>query len=417
MGTTSCPEASVNYKQCFGSADAVEQLSRPKLVDGAPVTGKNKKKWKVETKRKRNEMKQAQEKQPEFWSRQKGDVPTPPMRRAPAEHRGGMCPSNMALNHPAGPTLQEYATTGCPVEAGRQWTREEIELAIEQGPHDMDESAAAQFAAEAIDKEKKGLVRIVPWSELKNMPDHLFPKELKVSPIFAVTHKSRKWRAILDLAFTLRVFEREVQAVNDSSTKTAPRRAIDQIGSVLQRIVYCMATAPEGKKIYAAKWDVKDGFWRMSCEKGAEWNFAYVLPQEDGKPPKLVIPTSLQMGWLESPPYFGAASETARDVGEVYAQTAVGSLPRHKFEPYTKTKEEYKQLPQDAPTNDDFLFNLEVYVDDFIGLAVAESKAQLDHISRAAMHGLHDVSPPTMTTKKTQTLSRSCAAVTARGPW
>ena len=75
-----------------------------------------------------------------------------------------------------------------------------------------------------------------------------------------------------------------------------------------------MATAPEGKKIYAAKWDVKDGFGRMSCEKGAEWNFAYVLPQEEGKPPKLVIPTSLQMGWLESPPYFGAASETARDV-------------------------------------------------------------------------------------------------------
>lgn len=117
-------------------------------------------------------------------------------------------------------------------------------MAIEQGPHEMDESAAAQFVAEAVEKEKKCLVRSVPWSELKTLPDHLFPKELKVSPIFAVPHKFRKWRAILDLAFTLRVFEREVQAVNDSSTKTAPRGAIDQIGAVLQRIVYCMATTP-----------------------------------------------------------------------------------------------------------------------------------------------------------------------------
>jgi hypothetical protein len=27
-----------------------------------------------------------------------------------------------------------------------------------------------------------------------------------------------------------------------------------------------------------AKWDIKDGFWRMDCMEGEEWNFAYVLP-------------------------------------------------------------------------------------------------------------------------------------------
>jgi hypothetical protein len=27
-----------------------------------------------------------------------------------------------------------------------------------------------------------------------------------------------------------------------------------------------------------AKWDIKDGFWHMDCEKGEEYNFAYVLP-------------------------------------------------------------------------------------------------------------------------------------------
>ncbi len=41
-----------------------------------------------------------------------------------------------------------------------------------------------------------------------------------------------------------------------------------------------------------AKWDVKDGFWRMMCEDKEEWNFAYVLPQRKGEPIKLVMPTS-----------------------------------------------------------------------------------------------------------------------------
>jgi hypothetical protein len=50
-----------------------------------------------------------------------------------------------------------------------------------------------------------------------------------------------------------------------------------------------------------AKWDTKDGFWRLKCEEGEQWNFSYVLPQPEGCPFKLVIPTSLQMGWVESP--------------------------------------------------------------------------------------------------------------------
>ena len=84
-----------------------------------------------------------------------------------------------------------------------------------------------------------------------------------------------------------------------------------------------------------AKWDIKDGFWRCDVQKGEEWNFAHVLPQEEGKPAKLVIPFALQMGWLEAPPYFGAASETARDVGLAHIERPMKSLRRHKFLKYT----------------------------------------------------------------------------------
>jgi hypothetical protein len=64
------------------------------------------------------------------------------------------------------------------------------------------------------------------------------------------------------------------------------------------------AEADKNAKIFIAKWDIKDGFWHMDCAEREEWNFAYVLPQAEGKPTKLVVPTSLQMGWVESPPYF-----------------------------------------------------------------------------------------------------------------
>ena len=122
-----------------------------------------------------------------------------------------------------------------------------------------------------------------------------------------------------------------IQSVNDASVKTAPKGAIDQLGQSLDRIIHAMAQADEEDKVFMAKWDIKDGFWRLDCQDGEEWNFAYVLPQEDGKPVKLVVPTSLQMGWIESPPYFCAASETGRDVAQQYAEAPVGSLENHKF--------------------------------------------------------------------------------------
>ena len=54
--------------------------------------------------------------------------------------------------------------------------------------------------------------------------------------------------------------------------------------------------------------------------------FFYVLPQKPGMSMKLVVPTSLQMGWIGSPPYFCTVSETGRDVAEQYIEIPVGSL-------------------------------------------------------------------------------------------
>ena len=121
-------------------------------------------------------------------------------------------------------------------------------------------------------------------------------------------------------------------SVNNTTEKLAPKGAIDQIGECLSRIIHAFVEADPTAKVFMAKWDIKDGFWHMDCKEGEERNVAYILPQPEGEPIKLVIPTLLQMGWVELPPYFCAATETVRDISTKYINTEVGSLPTHKFE-------------------------------------------------------------------------------------
>ena len=308
------------------------------------------------------------------------------------EYRGGMCPQGLALEHPAAQLLTDWAKFGCPAMTGKEWTLEEMEAAIERGPHAsaVTPEAIEHFRQEVAEKVATGQARVVQWNEIKNNP----PNQLKISPIAAIPHKSKAFRSILDLSFRLRLKDGGVVlAVNDTSTKTAPQGAIDQIGHSLKRIIHAFSEAGDDEKIFMAKWDVKDGFWRLQCRDGEEWNFAYVLPQEEGKAIRLVVPTSLQMGWIESPPYFCAASETARDVVARYIETTVGSLPQHRFEQHTVATE---GIPS-AGTNGNgqgFKYVLEVYVDDFMSLVIpASSAAHLRHVANAVMKGIHDVFP------------------------
>ncbi len=300
-----------------------------------------------------------------------------------------MCPAGLALHHPAAELLTSYATLGCPTETGKPWTVEQMQAAITRGPHisALVPEAVAQLQEEVREKVANGQARVVLWDEIKGNP----PPQLKISPVAMIPHKSRQFRAILDLSFPVKLEDGSlVPSVNDSTTKTAPRGAIDQIGHSLQRIIHAFATADENDKIFMAKWDIKDGFWRLNCKTGEEWNFAYALPSEIGAPVQLVIPTSLQMGWIESPPYFCTAAETARDVAEQYLQVPIGDLPAHKFLSWTECDE---TTFTDNDTGS-LRFLLEVFMDDYIALTIPTSRSQLQHSSNAVMYGIHDVFPP-----------------------
>ena len=64
----------------------------------------------------------------------------------------------------------------------------------------------------------------------------------------------------------------------------------------------------------------------------------------------------------------------------------------HKSTKYSTTCKDYKKLP---PTNKDDIFGymLEVYVDNYIALAMPTSQEQLDHVANAILEGIHEVLP------------------------
>ena len=67
--------------------------------------------------------------------------------------------------------------------------------------------------------------------------------------------------------------------MNDTSEKIAPLEAYGQLDYLLARIIHAFDEAGKDAKIFMAKWDIKDGFWRLNYQEGKEWNFAHVLPQ------------------------------------------------------------------------------------------------------------------------------------------
>jgi hypothetical protein len=298
---------------------------------------------------------------------------TPPRALGPKDKTSAlweMVPQGLTLKHEAANILREWEHFGCPTMAGRDWTLAETHAAIDRGPHKsaLKPDAIEHFAEEVANKATKGQALVILWDDIK--ANH--PRHLKVLPVAAISHKSRAYCSILDLSFALRLADGSVvESVNDITTKLAPRGAINQLGHSLKRIIHAFAEVEDNAVVLMAKWDIQDSFWRLNCQKGEEWNFCYVWPQAPGEPVQLVIPSSLQMGWVESAPYFCAASETARDVAVDYIETQIGALPKHKFDSWAGTNEAKINTHRKCGLQQ---YLLKVYVNDLIACIIWTTK-------------------------------------------
>ena len=302
-----------------------------------------------------------------------------------------MCPQHYARDHEAVPLLNSYAQNGCPVDCGPDWTREQIELLLVRGPHRSakGKDAIKQLREETLKKIEQGYARKVRWGDIKDK----IPAKLKISPVAMIPHKSKKYRCILDLSFTLFHLGKTFASVNDTTTKKANEVAMVQLGLTLKRIVATMADNYDRTKPFSfAKLDIKDGFWRMAVNNTDAWNFCYVLPSQKTHESiddiELVVPNSLQMGWCESPPLFCSGTETARDVIDSLLEDP--SLPAHKFEASMLKGIALDEIVQ----LEDYVTIFEVFVDDFIGVTNNLNPSHLQQASRAMLHGIHSIFPP-----------------------
>ena len=333
-----------------------------------------------------------------------------------------MYPRNEVLNHPAGPDLLHYALNGCPVDCGKDWSYEQLEPAIEKGAHSSanDDEAATACRKEAMERVAEGCCRLVAWDDIKNN----VPRNLKISPIAAIPHKSRKFRMILDLSFKLLLNGRSLESVNEASDKSlAPQEAMYELGNVIPRIIWSMAlTKDMSTPFLFSKVDLKDGYWRMAVSEQDAWNFAYVLPgRTAGEPIQLVIPDALQMGWSESPPFFCAATETARDIIQA-KMDAKEHVPEQPLEDIMMDIDwsTIPPLPSPSESEDDkrkFLSILEVYIDDFIGILQSTNEHELRQCSRRILEGINNVFPPPTITGSTMGPAVSKKKLIADGTW
>ena len=160
---------------------AMPGLIPPVMDDRSRVTGLNKERHRVENKRKQP-AKQAVQGPTDYWTAHAGKFKVPPPTKAPTKYRGQMCPSGLAAHHPAADLLLDYAMKGCPRKTGAPWTKEQMQEAIDRGPHEtaLDPLAIEQLAKELEAKVEKGQCKVVLWDDIKHNPP---PSNSKFHPL------------------------------------------------------------------------------------------------------------------------------------------------------------------------------------------------------------------------------------------
>ena len=143
-------------------------LNPPILSTNNKVTGATTNMLRKENRKKRHNYQEEQGPQV-YWSNHEGKFKLPDELPPPGKHLNNMCPSGLAVHHPAYETLKKYATGGCPVKTGRNWTTEEIHAAVMRAPHEsaLTEGEIVHFTAEAKEEVALNQARLVCYEKFK----------------------------------------------------------------------------------------------------------------------------------------------------------------------------------------------------------------------------------------------------------
>jgi hypothetical protein len=283
------------------------------------------------------------------------------------QQRSLMQPQALAASHPFYTTLGRWGSQGVPIDCGPGWNWEAIEAAVAWGPH---RSALEPENVALVHEDIKyqvdaGFSTIMLWEDIKCLQ----PSSLKISPVAVVPKKDRRSRIILDLSFPVyrtrtkpSKHEEPIHAsVNETTNRLAPDKPVREIGNVFHRVMHLLNSAEAGEVVMLSKIDLSDGFWRLIVEDGAQRNFSYVMPNPVGHPLRIVVPSALQTGWVDSPSYFYAATKTGRNV------IAKLVSDKTKLPPHPLKSHMHPEQPAKCSLTNDPVHSMYVDVDDYIG--------------------------------------------------
>ena len=218
-----------------------------------------------------------------------------------------------SLPHRAAHLLQHLGRRGAGLPLRTEpWTWSQCDAAVQWGPHKSSHGEREFVAEELLDFCRQGYWIVVPYADAATL------EGLRVSPLGVVLQRNRRPRLIVDYSFS---------GVNEDTLQWAPREAM-QFGRALQRVFTTLVHAHPryGPVQHLAKIDVADGFYRVWVQLQDVPKLGVVLPTASGAVPLIAFPLALPMGWVESPPYFTAITETACDrVNATLSRPSTGS--------------------------------------------------------------------------------------------
>ena len=274
---------------------------------------------------------------------------------------------------------------GVPLHTG-PWGMDRLRLAAQRGSHRSAKDEVEFVCLEMMEFCEQGFWTVLPLQAALRLP------HLRLSPLGVVPQRNRRSRLIVDYTYS---------GVNDETARLAPPEAM-QFGKALKRVLSKLVHAdPSYGPALLGKIDIADGFYRIGIQPRDIPRLGVILPS-DGAEPLVALPLSLPMGWVESPPYFTAVTETACDLMNTSLRHGE-TLPPHPLEslaatpPSATTSPTGEKVPRLArmgstmPRSPPLAYG-DVYVDDFI--LAAQTKRHQTRVMRAALHSIDQVLRP-----------------------
>ena len=253
--------------------------------------------------------------------------------------RSYLAPELDTIDHPAAELLRNWRDAGVPADMNcPPWTAEMKDYCIERGCH-KSANEHAEFLREELSEfvESKYWV-VLPYQTVRSL------EHLMLSPAAVKEERERKPRLLCDHSWPWAGWP----SINDSTIPHAPPEAM-QFGRTLQRVCREVRHAnPKFGPVRASKYDIKDGFYRLSLRARDCLRLALVFPKFPNEEQLVAIPLSTTMGWVQSPPTFCTMSETVCDLANRATRLKLPEQP-HRLEDVAAALDDVSFCPAPRP--------------------------------------------------------------------